>query len=186
MAKVQEDISADESNRLFFPKDISDCLWFPDLALQDEEALEREAFNEEQEFGDQVHLVLSRLDENKSIDEIVSQLVEDAEVELRWIDDIKKTVNQVLNLLSEQDFVKNATQVMNEQAIIVNEQVTRRPDRVYLGENEAVVVDFKTGEPSSSHVRQIKEYSKLLYDMGYNNVSGYLLYTKDMRFEKLG
>lgn len=185
LAKVQEDISADESNRLFFPKDISDCLWFPDLALQDEEALEREAFNEEQDFGDQVHLVLSRLDENKSIDEIVSQLVEDAEVELRWIDDIKKTVNQVLNLLSEQDFVKNATQVMNEQAIIVNEQVTRRPDRVYLGENEAVVVDFKTGEPSSSHVRQIKEYSKLLYDMGYNNVSGYLLYTKDMRFEKL-
>ena len=184
--KSEDSSSAEESDRLFLPQDISDCLWFPDLALQDEEALEREAFNEEQEFGDQVHLVLSRLGTDKPLDEVISQLVEDAEIETKWVEDIKKTVNQVMSLLSTQDFVKNATQILNEQAIIISEQAIRRPDRVYVVENEAVVVDFKTGEPNNKHQRQVKEYCAFLYDMGYNPIRGYLLYTKEMTLEEVG
>ena len=43
------------------------------------------------------------------------------------------------------------------------------------GEN-AVVVDYKFGHEDSEHYKQVERYMKLLSDMGYKNVTGYLWY----------
>ena len=65
--------------------------------------------------------------------------------------------------------------------------VTRRPDRVMMrservGERElrrVVVVDYKFGEhESAGHRRQIAEYMRLLGEMGYDEVKGYLWYIR--------
>ena len=54
---------------------------------------------------------------------------------------------------------------------------TRRPDRVMIRGDKAVVVDYKFGEEKlSSHRKQIKNYIKLLHEMGYNSVEGYAWY----------
>ena len=51
-----------------------------------------------------------------------------------------------------------------------------RPDRVVLTPTETWVVDFKTGTPMNEHRSQVQAYCKALSDMGYPQVSGYLLY----------
>ena len=65
--------------------------------------------------------------------------------------------------------------------------VTRRPDRVMMrservGERElrrVVVVDYKFGEhETAGHRRQIAEYMRLLGEMGYDEVKGYLWYIR--------
>ncbi|MBQ8863171.1 MAG: UvrD-helicase domain-containing protein [Rikenellaceae bacterium] len=53
----------------------------------------------------------------------------------------------------------------------------RRPDRVMICGNRAVVVDYKFGRhKDSSYDTQIERYMNLLRDMGYAEVEGYLWY----------
>lgn len=69
-------------------------------------------------------------------------------------------------------------EVRNENDIIGSHIVgTRRPDRVMIKGDKAVVVDYKFGsEKLSSHHKQIANYMKLLNQMGYSQVEGYIWY----------
>jgi hypothetical protein len=68
--------------------------------------------------------------------------------------------------------------VRNENDIITPRGGTlRRPDRVMIGEEGCVVVDYKFGtQKLPAHSRQIEEYMSLLRDMGYGDVRGYVWY----------
>ena len=62
----------------------------------------------------------------------------------------------------------------------------RRPDRVMIRGRHAVVVDYKFGERhAAAYRRQIAEYMRLLRQMGYEDVEGYLWYVKLGRRERV-
>ena len=44
---------------------------------------------------------------------------------------------------------------------------------------KAVIVDFKTGEQTKADHQQVLEYIDILKQMGFTDVQGYLLYTRD-------
>lgn len=162
----------------FIPKDISDNLWFPDLALLDEEARENESFNENQRFGKQLHNVLSKMDDESSLDEVIQEFVENGEIEPKDVALIKAKAMEVAQRLAKEEFAQSAKQILNEQTIIINEKQVRRPDRIYIGEDKVTIIDFKTGEKEKKHIKQVSDYCKQLYDMGYDQVEGFLLYTE--------
>jgi len=57
--------------------------------------------------------------------------------------------------------------------------VERRPDRVMVDGDSAVVVDYKFGaEHSPAYRRQVSDYMKALRAMGYSHVKGYLWYNE--------
>ncbi len=60
-----------------------------------------------------------------------------------------------------------------------------RPDRVMVRDGQAVVVDFKTGSPFAKHQEQVRRYMRLLRQMGYADVSGYLWYTASGQVEHI-
>lgn len=185
-SKIKEsDKDNSEQGTNFIPKDLSEFLWFPELSLQDEEALEKEAFNEEQQFGNALHLVLSEMKSNHDIDEVIERLRFTGEIESKWEEDIKKVAFQTFALLKEQSFVQNADKVLAEQDILINEIEVKRPDKIYISKEKAVVVDFKTGEPLNKHKSQVYNYCKQLEDMGFEEVEGHLLYTKTMELLKV-
>ncbi len=66
--------------------------------------------------------------------------------------------------------------VRNEHEIIVpGSRSTRRPDRVMIDGERAVVVDYKFGQKDpAAYRRQIAEYMTLLREIGYTQVEGYL------------
>jgi CRISPR/Cas system-associated exonuclease Cas4 (RecB family) len=68
--------------------------------------------------------------------------------------------------------------IRNESDILIpGSSDIRRPDRVMVSEDKAVIVDYKFGEKrASSHRKQIEAYAALLRDMGYADVQGYLWY----------
>ena len=53
---------------------------------------------------------------------------------------------------------------------------TRRPDRVIIRDGKTYLVDFKFGEESSSHLSQVRNYRKILTDMGYDVAGAYIWY----------
>lgn len=169
----------------FIPKDLSDFLWFPELSLQDEEALETEVFNDEQQFGNELHLVLSEIKRENRIDEVIAKLKMDGLIEPKFEEEIKKTANATYALIEGQDFAQNAEKVLDEQDILISEKEVKRPDKLYITGNKAVVVDFKTGEPLNKHNSQVFNYCKQLSDMGFEETEGYLLYTQSMELKKV-
>ena len=67
-------------------------------------------------------------------------------------------------------------EVFVEREIIADGRF-HRPDRVMVRGGEAVVMDYKFGlNRSNKHIEQINLYAKLLRQMGYESVKGYLWY----------
>jgi hypothetical protein len=73
--------------------------------------------------------------------------------------------------------------VINECTILTKWGEERRPDRVIIKGDEAVVIDYKFGtahkenpQLGEKYKKQVSRYMELLTRMGYKNVKGYLWY----------
>lgn len=77
-------------------------------------------------------------------------------------------------------FCSDWDSVRNENEIIVpGDSKLRRPDRVMIRGDRAVVVDYKFGTKTAErYKRQIGEYIRLLREMGYTHTEGYLWYVR--------
>ena len=109
---------------------------------------------------------------------------------------VKKAVRMGLIASTEVDYVKSELEeifnnpqtkswfdgtykeVWNERTIISKE--IYRPDRIMEKDGELLVVDYKFGEPNNKYNFQIKNYIKLLTQIGrWSNVRGCLYYHKN-------
>lgn len=72
--------------------------------------------------------------------------------------------------------------VINECDILYRDAsgtvVNKRPDRVVTDGERTLVIDYKTGRQDNSHLDQVSGYMKLLRQMGYPQVEGYLWYIR--------
>ena len=54
------------------------------------------------------------------------------------------------------------------------------PDRIVINEkNEAVIIDYKTGETNKNHILQVKRYADVLKEMNYEVTDQILVYIDD-------
>ncbi|MFC3881813.1 UvrD-helicase domain-containing protein [Algoriphagus namhaensis] len=86
---------------------------------------------------------------------------------------------QLENLFLTPEFVQwyqSDFQVMAEQGILLPGGKQKRPDRILIGPNEALVIDFKTGEKKDVHQKQVKEYMDLTRNLTQLPVKGYVCY----------
>ncbi|PKR79588.1 hypothetical protein CW751_14310 [Brumimicrobium salinarum] len=169
----------------FYPNDLKDFLWFPELTLQDDEALENEQLEEERQYGSELHLLLSMVKSDDTVETALNHLAVSGEITSKWIPELRKTATSTYELLDKQDFVQNAEQVLDEQGILINERETKRPDKIFVSGKNAWVVDFKTGKPLNKHNTQVLNYCKNLVAMGFEKVEGYLLYTTTIELKKV-
>ena len=54
-----------------------------------------------------------------------------------------------------------------------------RPDRVVLGGDATMIIDFKFGQEKDSYLRQVGNYVSIYRKMGYPDVKGYLWYVNE-------
>lgn len=89
---------------------------------------------------------------------------------------LKMRLDDVVNHLAAMDWFSGNWEVKNEAEIITSMGKILRPDRVMIQNGLAVVVDYKTGLPRESHLKQVQRYKDVLGQMGYKKVKGYLYY----------
>jgi ATP-dependent exoDNAse (exonuclease V) beta subunit len=66
--------------------------------------------------------------------------------------------------------------LLKEQGILLPGGESKRPDRIIIEEEQAIIVDFKTGEAYGSHQKQVKEYMKLVGQLTSLPTKGFLCY----------
>ncbi len=66
--------------------------------------------------------------------------------------------------------------IYHERSILRHDGNIKRPDRVMQRGKDIVIVDYKFGEETASHHKQMAEYMAELREMGYSHIEGYLWY----------
>ncbi len=130
-------------------------------------------------YGTLIHTILSKIKAGSDLEDVLNDLEEDGVIAGFETDEIK---NKILEFLSRPDvgkYFKPGLNVKTEAEILLPDGKTIRPDRLIIEENSVTVIDFKTGQPAESHKKQIEMYSEKIRELGYNKVSGVLLYLNE-------
>ena len=112
-------------------------------------------------------------------------------------DEARETVTRLIGSVAttHPEWFSPAWTVLNERAILYadghQQLTTKRPDRVIVSGNRAIVIDYKTAQgvvvrkadgtwaAPDENVRQIADYKNLLGQMGYTDVTAFLWYISD-------
>ena len=181
-----EELKSTNSNTYFIPQNINSKLWFPDISLQDHDELkDDDELSEAQRYGNQLHLVLSIVQEQEGIEKALTKLIKDGQIEEQFK---KELIKDLEDIMSNQEYIslfKNQETILSEAAIIISDNETIRPDKVIVKKEQTVVIDYKTGLPNKKHTSQIKLYTSTLEKIGFPKVEGFLYYTALKKLEKI-
>ena len=182
----KEELKSTNSNTYFIPQNINDKLWFPDISLQDHDELKDDnELSEAQRYGNQLHLVLSIVQEQENIGKSLTKLIKDGQIEEQFKTELIKDLKDILTNKEYNSLFKNHESILSEGAIIVSENETIRPDKVIFKKDKTIVIDYKTGLPNKKYTSQIKTYTSTLEKIGFPKVEGFLYYTALKKLEQI-
>lgn len=162
----------------FAPKQLNDALWFPNIALQDKKELISDQFlSEERRYGNQFHLIISRINSPDEIEDALNDMLQLGEIEHEFVETLRSDLKQLFGSKEYQALFENATEILSEQGFIVGPNEILRPDKIILKKEKTIVVDYKTGNQEPKHLKQISTYRNVLREMNYPHVEAFLFYT---------
>lgn len=131
------------------------------------------------DFGLMLHetmsLIRHRTDRKKALEKVSAQ-------HLLTMDEIAHLENEldlIFSLTTNEKWFDDDWCIMNEAEMITPDGTLLRPDRVMIRDRQAIVIDYKTGAREEKHRKQVSDYGQALQEMGYEQVSGFLLYLQE-------
>ena len=138
--------------------------------------------------GIMMHRAFENAETEADIEKAIEGMERDATLNASEAAQLRDTIARALaDPTAREWFDGHWQRIRNENEIIIPGQpTTRRPDRVMIDGERAVVVDYKFGEHAPARYRrQIGDYCALLRDMGYGRTEGYLWYVKLGKIERV-
>ncbi len=137
-----------------------------------------QGIRESLKYGRTVHELLARIESEAEIEEKADELVREG-----WLPESEKEslIEKIRSLFKKEEvraWFDPAARIMAERELLLPDGTLLRPDRVIIGEKGAIVVDFKTGKMRPEDKKQVKEYARVLKEMGYEIAGIYLFYTQ--------
>lgn len=129
-------------------------------------------------FGNLVHNIFARLDNQCKVEETIQSMIEDGLIE-------QSNQNLLFDLISNSLLLEPLPKVWKsgkhiiEKEIITPEGTSYRPDRVIQFESITYLIDFKTGSIKEKDKKQIRYYAKLLASLDFKNIKSFLIYTEE-------
>lgn len=142
----------------------------PDLVMRHENT------NEARERGNMIHRALQDVTDIETMPEAVHRLYhcevlsEDAMPEAEMLELLTEKLSQP----EIAPWFANGNNVMNEMSLIDKDGSVHRPDRVIIDGKHVTVIDYKTGSDHKGYRPQVARYMRILKQMGFTKVSGYL------------
>ena len=113
------------------------------------------------------------------VDKALNKKMFEAYFSKQDLPELNKKILELLNNPSVCNWFDGSMHVVTEKEILYKEGKTKRPDRIMIQNKNAIIVDYKTGKPHTSHQEQILQYVSLLKDMNFEKVNAFLWYLGD-------
>ncbi|MCL3782605.1 hypothetical protein EMN47_19645 [Prolixibacteraceae bacterium JC049] len=126
--------------------------------------------------GKIVHETLAAIHTKDDLKRIIDKKVLEGKISVDEADELQMQLNGALEQELVASWFDGSWEVYNERDILLSNGSSRRPDRIMVKENQCVVVDFKTGEEDDKYLKQVAAYMKLLTEIGFTSVEGYIWY----------
>lgn len=146
-----------------------------------ESYLTEEESNEYIAIGGLLHRIFSQIKTIEDVDAVLEKMTLEGVIEGNdQKNKLKQILNRALRTEKAKEWFSPHWRLYNECAILYKNaagEVERRiPDRVMIGKNRTIVVDFKFGNPKENYEEQVRHYMKLLKQMSFPQVEGYIWY----------
>ena len=124
-----------------------------------------------------LHELLARTMELSKLPKVINEMQQEGLIREAEKEEIRLNALSVLQNKDLKALLSKPYQNLSEQTIIDSKGESYRPDKVLIGNEEVLIIDFKfTADQRPEHFTQVKSYRKLLTDMNYRNVKSYLYY----------
>lgn len=123
-----------------------------------------------------IHSLLEDLKYHHDIHASVSKSILAGDIRENERDDWITLLRGIVDYEPVRDFYQENWNVHNEKSIMVVGGGEYRPDRIQENGEEYVVIDYKTGAPSSGHISQIRRYKSIIEEMVLLPVRSYIYY----------
>lgn len=136
--------------------------------------------NHDSESGNQgrlLHQFLSQLNQPQQAIAQLKQWPPYLQLNQKSQEELFDQLSQLIEMKEFDQLFDEAAEILVERDFFSPEGILR-PDRVVIGEEKALVVDFKTGIQRPEHEQQVSRYAHYLKELLEKPVTGLLLYTQ--------
>ena len=132
------------------------------------------------EKGNLVHQIMSQITVKDDVEFALSDAQDAGLINAVQYPQIAQEVWNIIRHPELSKFFEPSFTVYNEQDILSPDGTTHRPDRICIDhENNAHLIDYKSGTHRPEHRAQLNQYSNVLDLMGYQTVSKLLVYVNE-------
>ena len=129
--------------------------------------------------GKLIHEILSLVDTVSDLPKAIKQVETEGKIGSQDSLDMLSELADLLNDAEIKSWFDGTYRVVNERNILTGANGLKRPDRIMIGDEKVVVIDYKSGDTESEKYKfQVRSYLNELRKCGFKNVSGYIWYTK--------
>ncbi|MBA4054857.1 MAG: hypothetical protein C0490_09110, partial [Marivirga sp.] len=129
-------------------------------------------------YGIYIHTVLSRISYAHEIPDTLDRIILEGLINQSQKESLNNQLQELLNNQQIASWFETGWDIRTEVPILLPGGAENRIDRLLLKGKRAVVVDFKTGEPTKADQKQVQDYIDILRKMNFVEVEGYLLYIR--------
>jgi len=131
------------------------------------------------DWGILIHDVMANIFYRKDVDEVLKNYKVKLNIPDKEYFKLNKTIKDIFAHKKLKDFFNENNEVFNEREFVYNNEILR-PDRIEIyDEDNASIIDYKTGVEDVKNINQIRKYAAILEDLGYSNVKKMLIYANE-------
>lgn len=169
---------------LYETAELGDTLWFPEISLRDKFSVDEDGLTKQIRLGKQFHGIMEKSASIEEAREIVEEGLISGAIAIEFKEQLLFMIAEFFAHPTSTELFNLGTH-LNERTLIVDESNRLRPDKLILGVDKMVIVDFKTGEPLPKHEKQVQQYAAILKKMGYAQIEGYLYYSNTSEYKNV-
>jgi ATP-dependent exoDNAse (exonuclease V) beta subunit len=132
------------------------------------------------EKGNLIHNIMSKVITKDDINDVMNDFIKSALISKQQAQSLKETVLSIVEHPQLKQYYNSNNIIYNERDIITNTGVILRPDKIVINsENEAIIIDYKTGVKDKKHQQQLQSYQDVLKEMKIHTKKKILIYIND-------
>lgn len=131
------------------------------------------------EKGNLIHDIMSQIQTIEDVQQVIFGYIQQGSINKQQAQILTHTINGIINTPEVNPYFTNQYTIYNERDIITKTGNIIRPDRLAIKDNEAVIIDYKTGLSNPKYQQQLEEYSDTLKEMNFTVKKKILIYVND-------
>ena len=131
-------------------------------------------------YGNKIHQLLSQVKTEEDIDTILKYAQNSGFIATQEVVIFANLIKNIVNHPSLNAYYQPNLTILNEREILTDLEEIIIPDRIVVNaQNQATIIDYKTGKELAEHQKQINKYAYYVQQMGITVVTKILVYINE-------